>query len=131
DTTAGGAELGFIGFAPNTFNNTYTTANSVDINLSDKDQIPGSYTYQKNDSTDSAAVTIPSFFTTTPVRNQLLTISEYHTFTPTLTNEFRLGFNRNTQTFSAGNFPFPGLASFPNLTFDDTLNQVGPAPNAP
>ena len=125
-----GAELGEIDFTPKAFNNTYTTANSVDINLSDKDQIRGRYIYQKNDSTDTSS-NIPTFFTTVPVRNQLLTFSEYHTFTPTLTNEFRLGFNRNTQTFTAGNFPFPGLASFPNLTFDDTENQVGPDPNAP
>ncbi len=34
-------------------------------------------------------------------------------------------------TFTAGNFSFPGLASFPNLTFDDTENQIGPDPNAP
>ena len=88
------------------------------------------YIYQKNDSTDFAS-NIPSFFTTVPVRNHVVTFSEFHTFTPTLTNEFRLGFNRNTQTFTAGNFSFPGLASYPNLTFDDTLNQVGPDPNAP
>jgi hypothetical protein len=130
DTTGGGAELGDIAFTPKAFNNTYTTANSLDINLSDKDQIRGRYIYQKNDSTDAAS-NIPTFFTTVPVRNQLLTFSEYHTFTPTLTNEFRLGFNRNTQTFTAGNFPFPGLPSFPNLTFDDTGNQIGPDSNAP
>ena len=90
-----GAQLGEIDFTPKTFNNTYTTANSLDFNLSEKDQIRVRYIYQKNDSTDSPA-NIPSFFTTIPVRNHVLTFSEYHTFTPTLTNEFRLGFNRNT-----------------------------------
>ena len=89
------------------------------------------YIYQKNDSTDFSNVNIPTFFTTVPVRNHVITFSEFHTFTPTLTNEFRLGFNRNSQTFTAGNFPFPGLPSFPNLTFDDTLNQIRPDPNAP
>lgn len=131
-TTAGaaGAELGEIDFSPSAFNNTFTSTNSLDFNLSQADQLRFRYIYQKNDSTDTAS-NIPAFFTTVPVRNHVITFSEYHTFTPTLTNEFRLGFNRNTQVFTAGNFPFPGLAVFPNLTFDDTLNQVGPDPNAP
>ncbi len=131
-TTGGsiGADLGEIDFAPSIFNNTYTSTNSVDVNLSEKDQIRGRYIYQKNDSTDASS-NIPTFFTTVPVRNQLLTLSEYHTFAPTLTNEFRLGFNRNTQFFTAGNFTFPGVPQFPNLSFDDTLNQIGPDPNAP
>jgi len=132
-TTTGGAataELGDIAFSPSIFNNTYTTANSLDFNLSQNDQMRIRYIYQKNDSTDFAS-NIPSFFTTVPVRNHVITFSEFHTFTPTLTNEFRLGFNRNSQTFTAGNFSFPGLAVYPNLTFDDTLNQIGPDPNAP
>jgi hypothetical protein len=124
------AELGEIDFAPSIFNNTYTTANSLDFNLSQNDQMRLRYIYQKNDSTDAAS-NIPSFFTTVPVRNHVITFSEFHTFTPTLTNEFRLGFNRNTQFFTAGNFSFPGLASYPNLSFDDTGAQVGPDPNAP
>ena len=125
-----GAELGEIDFSPSIFNNTFTSTNSVDYNLSDKDQFRFRYIYQKNDSSDAAS-NIPTFFTTVPTRDHVITLSEYHTFGPTLTNEFRLGFNRNTQFFTAGNFPFPGLATFPNLSFDDTLNQVGPDPNAP
>ncbi len=131
--TAGniGAELGEIDYTPAAFNNTYTTANSVDLNLSANDQIRVRYIYQKNDATDTSA-NIPTFFTTVPARNQLLTVSEFHTFGPTLTNEFRLGFNRNTQTYAAGSFSFPGTDSFPNLTFDDLAStQVGPDPNAP
>lgn len=125
-----GAQLGEIDFTPKAFNNTYTTANSLDINLSEKDQIRVRYIYQKNDATDPSA-NIPTFFTTIPTRNHVLTFSEYHTFTPTLTNEFRLGFNRNASTTTAGNFTFPGTNAYPNLSFDDTFNQVGPDPNAP
>jgi hypothetical protein len=124
------AELGEVDFAPNVFNRTYTTANSLDINISEKDQVRVRYIYQKNDATDFAA-NIPSFYTTIPTRNHVLTFSEYHTFTPTLTNEFRLGFNRNASTTVAGNFTFPGAGVFPNITFDDTPNQLGPDPNAP
>jgi hypothetical protein len=130
-TTAGGAEVGDINFSPSVFNNTFTSTNSVDYNLSQNDQMRFRYIYQKNDATDNAGVNIPTFFTTVPTRDHVVTFSEYHTFTPSLTNEFRLGFNRNTQFFTAGNFPFSGLAVFPNLTFDDTANQIGPDPNAP
>ena len=56
------SQLGEIDFTPKAFNNTYTTANSLDFNLSQKDQIRVRYIYQKNDSTDTAA-NIPSFFT--------------------------------------------------------------------
>ncbi len=131
-TTQGAAkaELGEIDFSPSAFNNTFTSTNSLDFNLSQADQLRFRYIYQKNDSTDTAS-NIPSFFTTVPVRNHVVTLSEYHTFTPALTNEFRVGFNRNSQVFTAGSFPFPGLAVFPNLSFDDTLAQVGPDPNAP
>jgi hypothetical protein len=125
-----GAQLGEIDFTPKAFKNTYTTANSLDYNLSEKDQIRVRYIYQKNDATDPSA-NVPSFFTTIPSRNHVLTFSEYHTFTPSLTNEFRLGFNRNSSVTTAGNFTFPGAGVFPNLTFDDTPNQLGPDPNAP
>ncbi|MGH9570031.1 MAG: hypothetical protein ACRD4F_10340, partial [Candidatus Angelobacter sp.] len=128
------AQLGEIDFTPRASNNTYTSVNSVDVNLSDKDQIRGRYIYQKNDQTDISS-NLASFFTAIPARNHLLTLSEYHTFTPTLTNEFRVGFNRFTQDIPAGNFSFPGTDSFPNLSFDDTGNptgdQIGPDPNAP
>ncbi len=129
-TLGSGAQLGEIDFTPKAHNNTYTTVNSFDYNLSDKDQIRARYIYQKNDATDPTP-NIPSFFTTVPTRDHVITFSEYHTFTPTLSNEFRLGFNRNASTLTAGNFSFPGLAAFPNLTFDDTENQIGPDPNAP
>jgi carboxypeptidase family protein len=125
-----GAELGEIDFSPSVFNNTFTSVNSVDVNLTDKDQLRFRYIYQRNNSSDAVS-NIPAFFTTVPVRDHVITFSEFHAFAAKLTNEFRLGFNRNTQFFTAGNFAFPGLADFPNLTFDDTLNQVGPDPNAP
>ena len=65
-------------------------------------------------------------------RFHLFTLSEYHTFSPSVTNEFRLGFNRFYNVYSVPDIQYPGLAMFPNLTFDD-LNgvNIGPDPNAP
>src|SRR5205807_1325153 len=72
------------------------------------------------------------FFTTIPEKYHLVAINEYHTFNPGLTNELRLGFNRFTNNFPAGNISYPGLDSFPNLVFDDLgFLQLGPDPSAP
>jgi hypothetical protein len=112
------------------FTNNYTTANSVDWNISEKDQLRGRWVYVKTTSLDFAA-NLPVFWTPLPVRNHLITLSEYHTFTPSLTNELRLGYNRNTQYFTVGSQTFPGTDQFPNLFIDEFNTQVGPDPNAP
>ena len=50
-------------------------------------------------------------------RFHLISANEVHTFTPSLSNEFRLGYNRFfTQTVVPA-INFPGLAQFPNLYF--------------
>jgi hypothetical protein len=130
-TSAVSIPIGTLNFTPTAFNNTYTTANSMDFNLSSKDQIRGRYIYQKNNQTDTAA-SIPVFFLPIPARNQFVALSEFHTFGPTLTNEVRLGFNRFSQTISAGNFTFPGAGVFPTLDLDELgFISLGPDGNAP
>ncbi len=107
---------------------------SIDYTISSKDNIRGRYLYNRLSDTDSNNFTVPFpiFFTQQPFRYQLVTISEYHTFTPNLTNEFRLGYNRYSNTVTAGNFSYPGLDQFPNLVYDDQgAVNVGPDPNAP
>jgi hypothetical protein len=115
--------------APNYQNNTAGVA-SADYTLSDRDQIRGRYIYNKLSLIDTTA-NLPTFYELSPASYHLASFAEYHTFTPNLTNEFRLGFNRENQTVSAGNFQFPGLDSFPTLIFQDLGLQVGPNPQAP
>jgi hypothetical protein len=80
---------------------------------------------------DNAAL-IPTFWLPQPTITNLATLSEFHTFSPSVTNEIRLGYTRLEQVFSSGNFIFPGLDQFPNLQFADLNDiQVGPDPNAP
>ena len=116
--------------APN-FSNFDALTTSVDWNLGSKDSIRGRYIYNTQGAEDIAAA-LPVFFTTQPFKYDLVALSEYHTFTPNLTNEFRLGYNRYSNTIVSGNFSFPGLDQFPNLTYYDMgfLNE-GPDPNAP
>lgn len=112
----------------------YSLTTSGDYTISDKDSLRLRYLYVRDTSTDtnSGAVVFPIFFTPRPDRYQLATISEYHNFSPNLVNEFRIGFNRHSQTISAGNFSYPGLDQFPNLTFiDQGQVNYGPDGNAP
>jgi hypothetical protein len=113
------------------FTNFDALTTSMDYNLGPKDSIRGRYIYNTQGSEDTAA-NLPAFFTTTPYKFHLVALSEYHTFTANLTNEFRLGFNRYANTTGAGNFSYPGLDVFPNLQFyDQGFISVGPDPNAP
>jgi len=129
----GGTTLPTAGLAvqsPSYQNSKFITT-SMDYNISNSDQLRGRYIYNSIIGIDTAA-NLPAFFTPFPNKFHLFTLNEYHTFSPTLTNEFRLGYNRFQQLVDAGNFQFPGLDSFPNLIFLD-LNQlqIGPDGNAP
>lgn len=116
--------------APN-FSNTDVIVAGMDYTLSQKDSLRGRYIYNRQSSTDTAA-SLPSFWVQNPTKFHLIAISEYHNFTPNLINEFRVGFNRFEQLIVVGPQKFPGLDSFPNLTFFDQGNfSIGPDGNAP
>jgi len=113
------------------FQNTKNLVTSGDWNISAKDQLRARYIWNDLGAIDTAA-SLPVFFQTTPSKFYLVTINEYHQFSANVQNEFRVGFNRFFNITAVGNFSFPGLDSFPNLTFDD-LNflNLGPDPNGP
>ncbi len=118
--------------APNFTNYRYLVA-SMDYSISSKDQLRGRYIYNSAVGIDNSP-NLPVFFLPFPTKFHLVTINEYHTFTPNVTNEFRLGYNRFTQVVDTGNFKFPGLDSFPDLIFEDLGPgglQLGPDPNGP
>src|SRR4030095_14633751 len=123
--------------APN-YNNTLTWLAKIDYNISSRDQLRGAFIKSDYTAIDNTP-TLPAFYLLNPANNnRLVTLNEYHTFGPTLSNEVRFGFNRTYLLVSSGDFNFPGLENpdgspnFPNLTFDD-LNflQLGPDPNGP
>jgi hypothetical protein len=121
---------GIIPLAAPNFRNSYFGVQSIDYNISDKDQLRGRFIYNRIDDINTVA-DLPAFYTTVPTRSDTLTVSEYHIFSPTLTNEFRLGYERFNQSNPVGNQTFPGLNQFPNLTFVNLNLQVGPNPNYP
>jgi hypothetical protein len=121
---------GTLAFASPNFSNSYHWIAGIDYNLGNKDQLRGRYIYDKNSSIDTNA-SLPVFYATEPTLNQMITLSEFHNFSPTLENELRLAYSRHNQQVPVGDFTFPGLSAFPNLSFDELQLQVGPDPNAP
>src|SRR5436309_12685940 len=100
--------------------------------MSQADQLRGRFIMNKQDFLDTVPQ-LSAFFANEPQRFYVLALSEYHTFTPSISNEFRVGYNRFTQTVPGGNFPYPGLDAFPNLILFDLGGglDIGPDDNGP
>ncbi|HEY6989684.1 MAG TPA: TonB-dependent receptor [Bryobacteraceae bacterium] len=123
--------VGSLSTAGPSYSNSYNAIVSIDYNLSDSDQIRGRY-ISNNVSQIDINANLPAFYQPEPTRNKMVTLSEFHNFSPTMQNEFRASFSRNYNTIGAGDFKFPGLDVFPNITIDDLNSiQIGPDPNTP
>jgi hypothetical protein len=130
-SAARSVEIGQIGVLAPSFTNTEAAVVSIDDNVSEKDNVRVRFIMNRTGTIDTSA-SLPAFFSTVPTNSYLATLSEFHTFSPTTTNEFRLGFNRLYQNFPVGNFVYPGLDVFPNITlFELGGVNIGPDPNAP
>ena len=105
-------EMGQYSFLAPNYSNSYTYLISVDYTLSDKDQLRGRYIRNNYLSNDTAA-NLPTFWVPLKIPNYVATLSEFHNFSPNLTNEFRLGFNRNNAVYDVGSQKFPGLHRVP------------------
>ncbi|MBZ5654326.1 MAG: TonB-dependent receptor [Acidobacteriia bacterium] len=103
---------------------------SADYNISESDQLRGRFVFNKLDQIDTQTQ-LSAFYQVQPIRFYLFTLGEFHTFTPSLLNEFRVGFNRFNNVTPAGNPSFPGLDAFPNITMRDLGLGIGPDSNAP
>jgi len=123
-------QLGQISFNAPAFTNNENGVGAFDFNISDKDSLRSRFILNRSGTIDTAAA-LPVFFETVPTNSYLATLTEFHTFSPTVTNEFRLGFNRTASVLSAGNFKWPGLDQYPNINIFDLNAQLGPDGNAP
>jgi len=130
-TVAGTAiPVGPIPVAAPNFTNNKALVTSMDYNISQSDQLRGRYIYNSSVGLDNSA-SLGAFFLPLPSKFHLATVSEYHTFSPTVTNEFRVGYNRFANNVLAGSFVFPGLDQFPNIELNDLNLNLGPDGNAP
>ena len=120
--------IGTVPVSPPSFLNIKTYLVSLDYNVSTKDQMRGRWVSEGRSGFDTSSLPpLPVFYTGRLTDSKLLSFSEFHNFSPTLLNEFRFGYQRYNDGQSAGDFPFPGLDVFPNLTIDDlNSTQLGP-----
>jgi hypothetical protein len=72
----------------------------VNYNLGERDRIHGYYAIQRSDSSEPirSGNTIPGFGLVARTLRQILTLNETHTFSQSMVNELRLGFNRLSAT---------------------------------
>jgi hypothetical protein len=116
---------GQVNYAGPSFTNDFTTVDGVDYNISTKDQLRVRYIYSNLAATNTAAQN-PIFWTPSPTKEHLFALGEYHTFSPSVFNEFRLGFNRSANVSPSTAVPFPFAAGFPNINIEDLNVQMGP-----
>ena len=132
-TTVNGVRIpiGILPIVGPNYVNQQTWVGSSDYNLNPTNQLRFRMIRNKLDSLDTAA-TLPAFWTTLPQRYLLTTAALYHTFSPRMSSETRLGYNRFTQFIVDPGFKFPGLDRFPNITAEEDLGiNIGPDQNAP
>lgn len=125
--------IGIIPVTKPSYTNNYNWLVSGDYNPSDTDRVRVRFVNNiiKGFSTETLPA-LPAFFQGRSTTSKLLTISEFHNFSPTILNEFRFGYSRYNDDIPAGNFQFPGLDTFPNIVIEQDLNlQLGPYDQAP
>lgn len=115
--------------APN-FLNTKNLVIAGDYDFNPQDRLSVRDIYAQQNAIDITPE-LPVFFTSLPTVNHFASIQEVHTFSPSVLNEFRLGFHRSSQIIDTGNFAFPGLDVFPNIQIAQLNLQIGPDPNGP
>lgn len=125
-----------IGIYPVTlpsFLNIKTYLVSADYVASRSDQIRGRWINDAHSGFDPSTLpALPSFFQSRDTTSKLLAFSEFHSFAPTVLNEFRFGYQRYNDNIPAGNYKFPGLDAFPNIVIANDLNvQLGPYQTTP
>ena len=115
------------------FLNTYNWVGNVDYDLRSSDQFRFRYIETKTDGIDiDTSPNLPAFANNRSIRQRALNLSQFHTFTPRLLNELRMSYSRYGDSIPAGNFTYPGLDQFPNVTIEQDLNlQIGPFDSAP
>ena len=129
-TNAVPVEFGNVASSLPSYINNNNGVASVDYNPSDKDSVRGRFILNRQGRSDTNGFPA-QFFTVTPFNTYLATASEYHNFSPSLTNEFRLGYNRYFNNTPLPNASFPGVDTFPGINIYELNLTLGPDIQAP
>ncbi|HEX4134948.1 MAG TPA: TonB-dependent receptor [Bryobacteraceae bacterium] len=112
------------------YQNNQALVTTGDYNISDRDQLRARYIYNRLGQIDTEP-NLAAFFQFNNGTYHLASLGEYHTFSPSLTNEFRVAYTRENVPVSAGNFKYPGLDQFPNIVLFDLNVDIGPNDSSP
>jgi Carboxypeptidase regulatory-like domain len=122
--------VGSVPIAGPSYVNKQNLVTNADWDISDRDKFRARYIMNRYNAIDTNAQ-LPAFYTPVPDNRQVASLSEFHTFSSTMINEFRASYSRKNNNYPVGDFKFPGLDQFPNLGFDDLNLQVGPDSSTP
>lgn len=130
----GGTEIpiGVIPITRPTYQNITNWIVSTDYNISSSDQLRVRYISNRSSGYDiSTLPNLPGFLEGRENTGKFVMLTENHVFSPSLTNELRLGYNRYNDNIPSGDYQFPGLDMFPNITVNDLNVQLGPYVQSP
>ena len=124
--------LGVLPIVGPSYTNAYNWLVNIDYNISNSDQlrVRGINNLSSGYSAETLPA-LPAFYQGRTENARLYSLSEFHTFSPSVLNEFRFGYNRYNNSIPAGDYKFPGLDAFPNLYFQDLNAQLGPFASSP
>lgn len=122
--------IGLISVVGPNYDNTYNAVVAIDYNISDHDQLRGRWIDNDTSGIQNGPA-LPAFYVPLPNKTWFLSISEFHTFTPSLQNEFRSSYSRNNQQTPNAPFTFPGLKVFPDIDIDPLQVQIGGGSSEP
>lgn len=128
-----GVPVGVLDLTTPSYQNRYNWLGSADWSISGRDQARGRYVANRAAGIDpETASTLPGFNYGRNTSAWMASLSEFHTFSPRVTNELRLAYDRYDDRIPAGDVRFPGLDTFPTITIEDDLGaEIGPFSQAP
>jgi len=134
-TTVNGVSIpiGIVPIVAPSYTNERIWLANIDYNISAQDQLRARAVNESDAGFSSATLpALAAFFEGRTITRHLFMLSELHSFTPVLLNEFRAGYSRYDDSVPAGNYTYPGLTAFPNIVIRNDLGaQIGPFPAAP
>ncbi len=130
-TVAGTAiPVGPISIIAPSYANQKRAVASIDWDASSQDRLRGRYLFSGFRGLDTTGG-LPAFFVAQPSDTNLISLSEYHAFSPAMLNDFRVTYSRVNAREDASNLKYPGLDAFPTLAFVDVKLTLGPNPSVP
>jgi hypothetical protein len=117
--------LGAVNNLVSGWQNSYMGSGAVDINATSSDQLRLRY-FHNHVTTSNDLLSVPSFDRSRDHYSLLGSLGYYKTFSPSIVNELRLGYNRWHQDIDPFDQTLGGLDTFPNLTIGGSNLMFGP-----